>query len=95
MTSRQERNDLLYQVFDEELHVESTENISTELFAIHVAEKYLKILSYQGVHVPIKMRALLEDDLIDDVIEMIRKKTYGSVSIMEYRKNQSRKRTAG
>lgn len=94
MSSRQDRNDLLYQVFHDELHVESKDDVSIEAFAILVVEKYLRLLAYQGVHVPLKMQALLEDDLLDDVIDMIRKKTYGHMSILEYRGKQPRKRPA-
>lgn len=94
MTSRQDRNDLLYQVFHDELHVDSKDDISIEGLAIQVVEKYLRLLAFQGVHVPLKMQALLEDDLLDDVIEMARKKTYGSVSILEYRNRQPKKKSA-
>lgn len=95
MTPRQDQNDLLYQVFDQELHVESDQEISVEAFAIQVVERYLQLMAEQGVHVPMRMRALLEDDLLDDVIDMIRKKTYGTVSILEYRQRQNRRRPTG
>lgn len=92
---RRDKNDLLYQVFHDRLHVESEEEISVESLAIEVIERYLRLLADQGVFVPIRMKARLEDDLLDDVLEMIRKKTYGHVSIRQYRHHHSRRNKAG
>lgn len=84
-----DKNDLLYLVFEKHLLIPHTEEQDLEEFAAEVVVEYLTLLAKQGVTVPQKLRSILEMDLIEDVVDMTRKKTYGHVNIKEFRQKNA------
>ncbi len=84
-----DKNDLLYLTFERLLLKNITAEQSFEEFAIEVVAEYLVLMAKQGVTVPQKLRLVLEMDLTEDVLEMARKKTYGHLSLQEYRQKNT------
>ena len=85
-----EGTDFLYQIFEKHLFQTVRDEVSTDDFCRIVVEDYILRLARQGVSVPIQLRPVLELDLFEEVLEMTRKKTYGCVSVLEFRmKNAS------
>lgn len=84
-------NDMLYQIFEKQLHDESADS-SHDGLAIEVVSLYIAALRSQGVVVPTQLREVMESDLIEEVLEMIRKKTYGFHNIQDYRASQSKQK---
>lgn len=78
-------NDLLYVVFEKLLMRKTQDEQQLEDFSQEVVAEYLMLLAKQGITVPQKLRPVLEMDLIEEVIDMARKKTYGHSSLQEYR----------
>ncbi len=54
-----------------------------------VVADYLTLLARQGVTVPQKLRMVLEMDLVEDVMDMTRKKTYGHLSLQDFRQKNA------
>jgi hypothetical protein len=77
--------ELLYNLFERHLYIFTTHHEDIPTFVSTVVEEYLGSLTQQGVIVPLKMRAVLEEDLRDEVLEMTRKKIYGFGSLKAYR----------
>lgn len=77
--------DLLYSIFEHHLFNALVENESTEEFLTRVVREYLQRVSVNGTIAPGHLDSI-EDDLRDEVLEMLRKKTYGHYSLGEFRK---------
>lgn len=88
------RTDLLYSIFEHYLFNALVENETTEEFLTHVVREYLERLAKNGTiargHVD-----SIEADLRDEVLEMLRKKTYGHYSLNEFRKSHLEKYASG
>lgn len=84
-----ELNDLLYQIFEKHLFTPATDQQAIEDFSQGVVDDYLRTLAMQGVLVPTKLRHILEMDLVEEVMDMARKKTYGYSSLFDYRSQNS------
>jgi hypothetical protein len=77
--------DLLYSIFEHYLFNALVENETTDEFLIVVVRDYLQRLSMRGT-IPLEHVAGIELDIRDEVLEMLRKKTYGHYSLTEFRK---------
>jgi hypothetical protein len=82
MTCPQE---LLYSVFESHLFNADSSHQTVEALAETVVEDYLGRLMTHGWSVPHKFLNFLADDLLEEVTEMARKKTYGHSSLAEFR----------
>lgn len=78
-------SDPLYTIFEQHLFNALVENETTEEFLDRVVQDYLAALCSGGI-IPQELRAGIEADLRDEVLEMLRKKTYGHFSLKEFRK---------
>lgn len=78
-------SDLLYSIFEQYLFNALVENETTEEFLTHVVREYLDRLARSGT-IPHGHIDSIEEDLRDEVLEMLRKKTYGHYSLSEFRK---------
>lgn len=78
-------HDPLYSIFEQHLFNALVENETTEEFLDRVVQDYLAALSEGGI-IPQPLRAGVEEDLRDEVLEMLRKKTYGHFNLTEFRK---------
>lgn len=83
--------DLLYNIFEHYLFNALVENETTEEFLTVVVRDFLARLSESGT-IPLGHVAAVELDLRDEVLEMLRKKTYGHYSLTEFRKAHLEKR---
>lgn len=77
--------DLLYTIFEHYLFNALVENETTDEFLTNVVQEYLERLSQHGA-ISRDHLATIECDLRDEVLEMLRKKTYGHFSLREFRK---------
>jgi len=77
--------DLLYNIFEHYLFNALVENETTDEFLTVVVRDYLQRLSLRGV-IPLEHVAGIELDIRDEILEMLRKKTYGHYSLAEFRK---------
>lgn len=59
----------------------------SEVFVARVVEEYLMTLVRQA-HIPIKYLESLREDLMTDVHDMLRIKTYGHTNLGEYLENK-------
>ena len=80
--------DPLYSIFEQYLFNALVEDESTDEFIVRVVSTYLTQLSQTSV-IPQLLRASIEEDLRDEVLEMLRKKTYGHHSLREFSKAAS------
>jgi hypothetical protein len=80
-------SDSLYQIFEDHLFNALVENESEEDLLKRVIHDYLCELSRHGSLLQ-QHRVELEIDLREEVLEMLRKKTYGSFSLSEFRKSK-------
>jgi len=78
-------DDPLYVVFEEHLHSGLYDDQPTEKFVTDVVDFYWESLNRQG-YVPHRMHELMKLDLVQDVHDMLRAKTYGHHGIGEYNK---------
>ncbi len=76
-------DDTLYRIFEEHLHSGLYDDQPPEVFVNDVVDYYLKKLNTSG-HIPYRMRKVLQIDLIQDVLDMLRTKIYGHYGIAEY-----------
>jgi hypothetical protein len=83
--------DPLYQLFEQHLLNALVEEESTEEFVNRVVQDYIAGF---GEHALISRQHLpmVQDDLREEVMEMLRKKTYGHYSLKEFRKAQAAQR---
>ncbi|RYZ63771.1 MAG: hypothetical protein EOP05_23040 [Proteobacteria bacterium] len=79
-------NDPLYLIFEQHLFTALVEEEALEDFMGRVVSDYVAHLQVMGTVIPQQLRAGLEQDLRDEVLEMFRKKTYGHYSLSEFRK---------
>lgn len=82
--------DPLYQVFEEHLHSGVYDQTPVEQFVRDVVETYLTKLNQRG-YVPQKLQEPLRADLLLDVQEMLKAKTYGHYGIGEYNRLRRQK----
>lgn len=80
--------DPLYFVFEQHLYTALVEDETTDAFLERVVADYLGRLNSGGTTVPQTFRETLETDLRDEVLEMLRKKTYGHYNLASYRQAQ-------
>lgn len=76
--------DPLYIIFEQHLLNALVEEETTEEFLNHVVRDYLARIGENST-IPHDVRPMVEEDLREEVMEMLRKKTYGNYSIKEYR----------
>ena len=79
------QKDPLYLIFEHHLLNCLVENEGTDDFIKRVVQEYIELLNHAG-RVPPQQMLALEADLRDEVLEMVRKKTYGHYSLAEFRK---------
>ncbi len=84
--------DQLYQIFEEHLHSGLYDGLPVERFIQDVVDFYWRSLIKLG-YVPQQLQEQLKDDLIEDVLEMLKVKIYGHFGISEY--NRTRRMKSG
>ena len=80
--------DPLYVLFEQHLYSALVEDETTDDFLARVVGDYLARLSQTSI-IPQHIRPAIEEDLRDEVLEMLRKKTYGHYNLREFRKAAS------
>ncbi len=78
-------NDQLFVIFEQHLLNALVEEESTEEFLNRVVQDYLVTVTENGI-IPQEVRRTVEEDLREEVLEMLRKKTYGHYSLKEFRR---------
>ena len=73
--------DPLHEILERHLFRSSTEGEFSEELVKAVIADYMQFLQTQGVHTPAHLKAILIEDLADEIKEIIVKKTYGAVRI--------------
>ena len=80
--------DLLYTIFEQQLLSAMVEDETSDEFLGRVIREYMVLLGARGnilpEHVPV-----IEADLKEEVLEMMRKRTYGYYNLAEFRRAQS------
>jgi hypothetical protein len=77
--------DLLQHILEKHLFSYNEKSESLEDFAAGVVYEYLERINKDGVSIPIPQRYRLEQDLMDEVMELTRKRTYGHYDLAEFR----------
>ena len=80
--------DPLYSIFEQHLMNALIEEETTEDFVTRVVQDYLGRIGQYG-SIPRTFVEVVESDLKDEVLEMLRKKTYGHFSLATFRKNET------
>ena len=80
--------DLLYTIFEHQLLSAMVEDETSDEFLKRVVREYMVLLSARGNILPEHV-SIIEADLRDEVLEMMRKRTYGYYNLAEYRRAQS------
>lgn len=80
-------SDPLYSIFEQHLMNALIEEETTEDFVSRVVGDYLGRLGQVG-SIPRNFVENIESDLKDEVLEMLRKRTYGHFSLDTFRKNE-------
>lgn len=83
---RNTAGDPLYYIFEQHLMNALVEDEGTEPFLARVVEDYVARLIASGTVIPREVLPIIEQDLRDEVLEMLRKKTYGHFSLADYRR---------
>jgi hypothetical protein len=78
--------DPLYALFEQHLFTALVEEEATDAFIERVVADYMDALQSNGTIIPREHIASLEVDLREEVLEMLRKKTYGHYDLNAYRK---------
>ena len=78
--------DPLYSIFEQHLFNALVEDDCTEAFLVRVVEDYVGRLLASGTVIPAEVMPLIQQDLKDEVLEMLRKKTYGHFNLHEFRR---------
>lgn len=78
--------DPLYAIFEQHLYTALVEEETTDEFLVRVVTDYVGRLLSGGTVIPASVRADLETDLREEVLEMLRKKTYGHFNLASFRK---------
>jgi cell division septum initiation protein DivIVA len=76
--------DLLYTLFEQHLFNALVEEETSDAFLDRVVREYIRLLSARGM-IPHEHLQTIESDLRDEVLEMLRKKTYGHYNLTEFR----------
>lgn len=76
-------DDPLYKVFEDHLHSGLYDDRPVEAFIQDVVDFYFVTLNRMG-HVPQRMHETMRVDLVQDVQDMLRVKTYGHYGIRDY-----------
>lgn len=79
--------DPLYSIFEQHLMNALIEEETTEDFVTRVTRDYLGRIGQRG-SIPRNFVESIETDLKDEVLEMLRKRTYGHFSLDSFRKTQ-------
>lgn len=79
------QNDKLYSLFEQHLSGVLDESTSPTDLVEKVVTEYLQTLAYQGYFTPPKLHESLVEELRDEVMGMYRKKTYGFLTLHEYK----------
>lgn len=87
------KTDYLYHLMIEQINTNPSEPESHSELVKKVAANYLSHLLELG-HIPSQMVQVVLEDLELEVLEMYRKKTYGSYSLGSYRGESKTKRKA-
>ena len=77
--------DLLYTIFEQHLFNALVEDETADELLGRVVRDYVDLLSARGMILQEHLPAI-ESDLRDEVLEMLRKKTYGHFNLQSYRK---------
>jgi len=77
--------DLLYDIFEQHLFNALVEEETTDEFLVRVVSDYLMRLSGSGM-IPVEHIDSIEVDLREEVLEMLRKKTYGHFNLNSFRR---------
>lgn len=85
-------DDPLYRVFEEHLHSGLYDDQPAEKLVKDVVDFYWTTITRQG-YVPHRMQELMKLDLVQDVHDMLRTKTYGHHTVADY--NKVRRSKAG
>lgn len=83
------QRDPLFNIFEQHLFNALVEEETTEEFLDRVVKDYLCDLKSHGLIPPSQIQ-VLESDLKEEVLEMLRKKTYGHYSLKEFRKSREK-----
>lgn len=79
--------DPLYAIFEKHLYNFIIEEQSSDDLVQAVVNDYLETLM-QNASVPIKVAEFVEKDLKEEVLEMLRKKTYGHYDLAHFRQTK-------
>jgi hypothetical protein len=79
-------SDPLYRLFEQHLFNAIVEEETADEFLKRVVSDYLDRLTSNGI-IPREHLMAIENDLRDEVLEMLRKKTYGHYSLSDFRKS--------
>jgi hypothetical protein len=89
-SNSQLKQDKLYQIFEKYLFDDSKKEQSHEELIFDVVAEYILYLMNVG-NVPHTILDTLEVDLKEEVLELYRKKTYGFLSLQEFRSQALKK----
>lgn len=88
-------NDPLFTIFEQNLYQSLVEDETTDEFVDRVIYEYIQTL-IATKRVPPDNADALEEGLREEILEMLRKKTYGYMNLRDYRRAHphSRRRTS-
>lgn len=78
--------DPLYVIFEKHLMTALVEDETIEEFLACVVMTYMGHLRSNGTVIPASHVSMIETDLREEVLEMVRKKTYGHYNLASYRR---------
>ncbi|MES2855781.1 MAG: hypothetical protein V4692_07955 [Bdellovibrionota bacterium] len=78
--------DQLYSIFEQHLFHALVEDEGSDVFIDRVVADYVDLLQSKGTVIPREYMASIEEDLKEEVLEMLRKKTYGHYDLNSFRK---------
>lgn len=84
------KNDKLFQIFEKYLKDLSRPHQTQDELIFDVVAEYILHLMNTG-NVPNTVLDAIENDITEEVLELYRKKTYGHMTLQEYRQNAVRK----
>jgi hypothetical protein len=83
------QSDPLYAIFEKHLFSCLIEDETSDQLIYKVVADYLDDLMKMA-SIPVKVAEFVENDLRDEVRDMLRKKTYGYMSLTEFRQAQTK-----
>ncbi|MES2965522.1 MAG: hypothetical protein V4760_16700 [Bdellovibrionota bacterium] len=83
---RNTSGDPLYYLFEQHLFNALVEDEGTDAFLARVVDDYVMRLIATGTVIPREVLPTIENDLREEVLEMLRKKTYGHFSLADFRR---------